>query len=52
MLETLLHTGADHPNLLWILIPSFLSFLTGLGFGIHSGRLQEWLRPQNAETTN
>lgn len=52
MLEIVLHTGTEHPNLLWIFIPSILSFLTGLGFGVRSDRLQKWLRPQNAETTN
>lgn len=30
MLDTLLHTGTEHPNLLWVLIPSVLAFAVGL----------------------
>lgn len=52
MINAILHIGIEHPSVLWILIPSLLSFLIGLGFGIHSDRLQEWLRPQNAEAAN
>ncbi len=52
VIDTILHIGIEHPRVLWILISSFLSYLTGLRFGIHSDRLQEWLRPQNAEAAN
>lgn len=52
MLDTVLHIGIEHPSALWILIPSLLSFITGLGFGIHSDRVQEWLRTHNTEATN
>ncbi|WP_226481458.1 hypothetical protein [Natrinema amylolyticum] len=41
MLDTLLHTGAQHPDLLWILVPSFLSFVAGLGIASYSDRLRE-----------
>ena len=33
MLEVLLHAGAEHPNVWWIVVPSVLSFLAGLGIG-------------------
>lgn len=45
MLE-LLHTGSEHPDLWWILVPSLLSFLAGLGFGTVSDRVRETLRTQ------
>jgi len=40
MLDAPLHTGAQHPDLLWILVPSFLSFVAGLGLGSVSDRLR------------
>lgn len=52
MFDTVLHIGLEHPSVLWILLPSLLSFLTGLGFGLYSNRLQAWLRPQHTEVTN
>ncbi|WP_222919735.1 hypothetical protein [Natrinema sp. SYSU A 869] len=45
MLNTLLHTGAQHPDLLWILVPSFLSFVAGLGVASYSDRLRERTSP-------
>ena len=43
MIDTLLHTGNSHPDLLWILIPSFLSFVAGLGLGTSANQLREWV---------
>ena len=51
MFDTVLHIGIEHPSVLWILVPSLLSFVTGLGLGIRSGRLQEWLQLLNTEST-
>jgi hypothetical protein len=31
MLELLLHTGIDHPNVLWIVVPALVSFAAGVG---------------------
>jgi len=31
MEDIVLHTGAEHPDLLWILGPALLSFVAGLG---------------------
>lgn len=44
MFEVPLHVGIEHPSVLWFLVVSLLSFVTGLGIGIRSGHLQEWLR--------
>lgn len=46
------HIGIEHPSALWTLGTTLLSFLAGLGFGLRSYRLREWLRPQNAATTD
>ncbi|ELZ02182.1 hypothetical protein C480_17657 [Natrialba aegyptia DSM 13077] len=40
MIDTVLHTGSHHPNLVWVLLPSLLSFAAGLGIGATSGRLR------------
>jgi hypothetical protein len=32
-METLLHTGIGHPNLLWILIAALVSFSLGMALG-------------------
>ncbi|MFC4986541.1 MULTISPECIES: hypothetical protein [Saliphagus] len=45
MLE-LLHTGSEHPDLWWVLVPSLLSFLAGLGIATVSDRIRETLRPR------
>lgn len=36
MLDTLLHTGLEHPNLLWIVVPALAAFAAGLGLGLRS----------------
>ncbi|ELY66512.1 hypothetical protein [Natronococcus jeotgali] len=46
MLNTLLHTGSEHPDLLWIVLPSLLSFVAGLSAGALSDRVRSWLRPR------
>ena len=33
LLESVLHAGTEHPNLVWVLVPSFLSFLAGTVVG-------------------
>ncbi|WP_195892454.1 hypothetical protein [Halopiger goleimassiliensis] len=48
MLETVLHTGSEHPDLLWILVPSFASLLAGIGIGAYSDRVREWITPRSA----
>ncbi|MFP8954019.1 hypothetical protein ACLI4Z_13785 [Natrialbaceae archaeon A-arb3/5] len=48
MLEIPLHAGHGHPNLVWILVPSFLSFMAGLGLGATSDRFREWIGSQDA----
>jgi|APHM01.1.fsa_nt_gi hypothetical protein len=31
MIDFLLHTGIDHPNVLWIVVPALVSFAAGVG---------------------
>jgi len=45
MLDTPLHTGAQHPDLLWALVPSVFSFVVGVILGSFSDRLRSWIRP-------
>ena len=47
MLDIALHAGTEHPNLLWVLVPSLLSFFAGLGIGASSDRVREWLSLQD-----
>ena len=51
MEETVLHTGTEHPDLLWILVPAFLTFVAGL-VAASADRLRAWLRPQNETGTD
>ena len=48
MIDTVLHTGSEHPDLLWILVPSFLAFLAGLGVIAYTDRIRNWLRPADS----
>ncbi|WP_171052438.1 hypothetical protein [Haloterrigena sp. H1] len=50
MIDTVLHTGSEHPDLLWILVPAFLSFLAGLGVMTYGDRIREWIRPDSNTT--
>ncbi len=43
MVETLLHTGIEHPNLWWVVVPSVLSFLAGLAAFVLSDRVRAWV---------
>ncbi|MGQ3413002.1 hypothetical protein [Natrinema versiforme] len=52
MIDTVLHTGSEHPNLLWILVPSFLSFVAGLGAATYADRIRTWIGRENAATTD
>jgi hypothetical protein len=36
MLDTLLHVGTDHPDLLWLGVAGLLTFGAGLGIGLFS----------------
>lgn len=52
MIDIALHTGTEHPNLLWILVPAFLSFVAGLGVLAYADRLREWVSPDGETTTD
>ncbi len=45
MESIVLHTGAEHPDLLWIVVPALLSFLAGLVIGVfaYADRVRSWL---------
>ncbi|MFC6766451.1 hypothetical protein [Natrinema soli] len=51
MIDIALHTGSEHPDLLWILVPSFLTFVAGLGVATYADRIREWIRPEGSTTT-
>ncbi|MFC4542330.1 hypothetical protein ACFO5R_10365 [Halosolutus amylolyticus] len=34
-METLLHTGAEHPDLLWIVVSAVIAFVFGTGIGAY-----------------
>jgi len=42
MLDTPLHVGIEHPNLLWVVAASFLSFLAGTLAGTYADTVREW----------
>ena len=50
MLETVLHASTGHPDLVWVLIPSILSFIAGLGLGSFSNRFRTLVRQENTST--
>ncbi len=50
MLDTTLHVGIEHPNLLWVVAASFLSFLAGALAGARIETVREWTG--RTESTN
>lgn len=50
MLDVALHTGIEHPNLLWIVVASILSLGTGLFLGLRADR-EEQKATEAVETT-
>ncbi|WP_408956801.1 hypothetical protein [Natrinema sp. 74] len=46
MEDIVLHTGTEHPDLLWILGPALLTFVAGLGLGaaVSADRIRSWVR--------
>jgi len=50
MIDTVLHTGSEHPDLLWILVPAFLSFVAGLGVMTSADHVRDWIS-QTENTT-
>ncbi|SEQ70035.1 hypothetical protein [Natrinema salaciae] len=51
MQDVVLHTGASHPNLLWIVVPAVLSFIAGLGVVAYADRIRGWFRAESEPTT-
>ncbi|WP_254521530.1 hypothetical protein [Natrinema caseinilyticum] len=52
MVDPILHTGSSHPDLLWILVPSFLMFVTGLGLATYADRIRAWFDSDAAPTSD
>ncbi|AHF99974.1 hypothetical protein HALLA_15410 [Halostagnicola larsenii XH-48] len=50
MVETLLHAGQGHANLLWILVPSYLTFMLGIVVGMYSDRLRQFVTGRETKT--
>lgn len=44
MFEIPIHAGTEHPALLWIIVPSILSLVAGIGIGRYADRIDAWLR--------
>lgn len=42
MLDTALHIGIEHPDFLWIALPAFLTFVSGLVLGARAEEIREW----------
>jgi hypothetical protein len=51
MFDIVLHAGTEHPNLVWVLVPSILSFVAGISLGAYSDRLRGALFPQKTTAT-
>ncbi len=52
MEEIMLHTGTEHPDLLWVLGPALLAFAAGLGLGAaaYADRIKSWFRSDREPT--
>ncbi|WP_436902921.1 hypothetical protein [Halovenus halobia] len=50
MLDTALHIGIDHPDFLWIALPAFLTFVSGLVLGARTEQIREWTGTGASET--
>ena len=50
MLDVALHTGIEHPNVWWIVVPALLSFLAGALLGRYSDRLRSQPDTQVSES--
>lgn len=49
-MDVILHTGVEHPNLLWIIAAAVISFAAGTGFGAYL--LKPRLRSDAAPSKN
>lgn len=50
MLDTALHIGIDHPDFLWVALPAFLTFVSGLVLGARAEQIREWTGTDVSET--
>jgi hypothetical protein len=51
MLDIALHTGTEHPNLVWAAVPSLLTFAVGWLLGARADEIREWRQSDTAEST-
>lgn len=42
MFDVALHVGTEHPNLLWVFVPSLLAFIVGFVAGMRADSIKEW----------
>ena len=40
MLNAVLHTGIEHPDLLWVVVPCILTFAGGVAIGLRAKELE------------
>lgn len=50
MIDLLLHSGADHPELTWIVVAGVVALALGLALGVFSQRVRSWFSPDRAES--
>lgn len=48
--DVLIHTGSEHPDLLWVLLPAFITFVLGIGVGLFTRRRSESGTEAHSET--
>ncbi len=48
--DVLIHTGSEHPDLLWVLLPAFITFVLGIGIGLFTRRRSESETEARSET--
>ncbi|WP_276254595.1 hypothetical protein [Halomontanus rarus] len=48
--DVLIHTGSEHPDLLWVLLPAFVTFVLGIGVGLFTRRRSESETEARSET--
>lgn len=49
MADVLLHSGAEHPELTWILVASIAALALGLAIGLFSERVRSWFGQRRSE---
>ena len=49
-MDPILHAGVEHPSLFWVVVPSLLSFVAGIGVGSYLGRSEPSVETNSVPT--